>query len=291
MRILVLGGNGLIGSGIMFNLDRVDNDWEVWTSASNRSSTERTCKRFSKAKVLTVDLGSASEIKELLHKVSPNVVINAAGVTKHSSSYGDTGQVIRLNAVLPFHLANMSKTLGFKLIHVSTDCVFDGLSGRYTEDDIPSASDIYGLTKILGEKSIGGRGLILRTSTVGLDQTKRDGLLEWFLHQNDVCEGYTGAFFSGMSTLEFGRVISEFVLQRPDLLGIYHVAGPRISKFELLHIFKSYFCKDITVKASRAVIIDRSLDASRFQKDVGYMPPSWSKMIQSLRETMDEFNV
>jgi len=156
---------------------------------------------------------------------------------------------------------------------------FSGKQGRYTEDDLPDADDIYGRTKALGEINY-PNAITLRTSTIGHELQSRYGLLDWFISQQGSCKGFKRAIFSGLPTVEFARVIRDIVIPRPDLHGIYHVAGPAIAKYDLLKLIAEVYKKTIDIIPDNDFSIDRSLDADRFLAATGYQPPDWPDLIK-----------
>lgn len=167
------------------------------------------------------------------------------------------------------------------MIHISTDCVFSGRRGRYTEQDAADATDLYGRTKHLGE--VAGPGAVtLRTSIIGRELSAAQGLVEWFLAQRGTIPGYSKAIFSGLTTAEFSRVILDVIERHPDLTGVYHVASAPISKQDLLERLNRALDRGLTIRPDASVAIDRSLDGSRFAAAAGYAAPAWDTMIEEL---------
>jgi dTDP-4-dehydrorhamnose reductase len=167
-----------------------------------------------------------------------------------------------------------------KLIHISTDCVFDGVKGLYNEDDISNAYDIYGKSKFLGEVAY-GNSITLRTSIIGHEISGHNhGLLDWFLNAKTSVFGYNKAIFSGFTTFELARIIFENVLTKESVSGLFQVASNPINKYELLKIIREKYNLDIEIIASDHVQIDRSLDGTDFNQVFNYSPPTWPKMIE-----------
>ena len=160
--------------------------------------------------------------------------------------------------------------------------MFSGLKGKYTEDDVADAKDLYGRSKLLGE--VGGSGcLTLRTSIIGRELRTTQGLLEWFLsNRGGRVPGYTEAIYSGFTTLVMSRIIADVLEHHPDLSGTYHVSSEPIDKYRLLCLVRDAFHLAITIEPSSNVQIDRSLDSSRFRARTGYVPPSWEEMISEM---------
>jgi len=218
----------------------------------------------------------------LFRDVRPDVVVNCAGLTKHLPSGNDPVPALTMNALLPHRLAELCGISSARLVHISTDCVFSGNKGSYSEDDEPDAIDVYGKTKHLGE--VAGPGMVtLRTSTIGHEMGTRFGLLEWFLAQ-ERCKGYRKAIFSGLPTVEFARVVRDFVIPNVSLEGLYHVGAEAIDKDTLLRLIAKVYRKQVEIKTDDQVVIDRSLDSKRFSVTTGYRAPSWPVMIETMHQ-------
>ena len=167
------------------------------------------------------------------------------------------------------------------MIHISTDCVFSGKKGRYTEDDPSDAEDLYGRTKYLGEVTY-PHCITLRTSIIGMELKNRLGLIEWFLAQQGTINGFRNAIYSGFTTDEISRIIAKIIIPNPDLHGLYQVSSEPISKYNLLMLAKGCFKKEIDIQPDEEFHSDRSLDSTRFRKATGYKPPSWQEMINEM---------
>ena len=170
-----------------------------------------------------------------------------------------------------------------RLILISTDCVFSGIRGNYDEFYFADSDDLYGRTKYLGEIHDQYKYLTLRTSFIGCElKPNGGGLLEWFLRQEGSVNGYRQAYFSGLTTTEFSKVLIERVIPYPKISGLFHVSGPKISKYELLFLLKEAFHKEIEIIPSDEVKVDRSLSAVRFNSYTGYQPPDWEQMLDAM---------
>jgi dTDP-4-dehydrorhamnose reductase len=178
---------------------------------------------------------------------------------------------------------------GIRLIHVSTDCVFSGRRGSYTERDEPDPVDLYGRSKLLGEPS-GPGVLTLRTSMIGWELSgRRQGLLEWFASQaGATVDGYTRAIFSGPTAPVLARVIVDVAERHPNLEGLWHVGAEPIAKHDLLLRLRDALALPVEVAPKDEVVIDRSLDSSRFRAETGWSSPSWDEMVAELAATRAE---
>ena len=208
-------------------------------------------------------------------------MINCIGVTKHLGGGNDPLTTIPINAYFPHYLHTICEANGSRLVHISSDCVFSGDKGGYSEVDTPDAEDFYGRSKALGEV-IQGSAITLRTSTIGHELQSAYGLLDWFLGQKGSCQGFKKAYFSGLSTLELAKIIERYVIPSPQLHGLYHVGADKISKFDLLTQIRHEYGKKIEIIPNVAFKIDRSLNSDRFYEATGYKPPSWKQLIKQM---------
>ena len=229
-----------------------------------------------------VDVLSEADLDRAMSLAKPDVVVNAVGIVKQRRDAENAATTIAVNALLPHRLADRCAATGARLIQISTDCVFTGTKGSYTEADLPDARDLYGRSKLLGEIDRDGC-LTVRTSMVGREIRTSRGLLEWFLsHRGEEVAGFTRARFSGLTTPELSRVIADVITHHSDLQGVWHVAGDPISKFDLLTIVNGAFGLGSTVRPDDSFFCDRTLDASRFTSATGYRPPTWPVMVAEL---------
>ena len=165
---------------------------------------------------------------------------------------------------------------------MSTDCVFSGRKGSYTEEDIADAEDLYGRTKLLGEVAEPG-SITLRTSIIGLELARKGSLIEWFLAQKGELRGFTRAIYTGLTTAEMSRVIERVLVENPDLSGVWQVASSAINKYDLLVRFAEVLGRDdISIVPDDAVKIDRSLIPVAFENATGYHAPGWNEMLEEL---------
>jgi dTDP-4-dehydrorhamnose reductase len=188
-------------------------------------------------------------------------------------------KAISINSLLPQKLAKLCRIHDARLIHVSTDCVFSGKKGMYTEHDYPDAVDLYGRTKYLGEVE-GHCCLTLRTSIIGRELNSRNGLVEWFLNCKDATvQGFRNAIYTGLTTIELARVIEMVMLSEKKITGVYHVSSNPINKYDLILKIKDAYgiIKEVLPVAVPA--IDRSLDSNRFRQEMNYTPPTWDDML------------
>jgi dTDP-4-dehydrorhamnose reductase len=280
MRVLILGGGGMLGHKL---LQVLRDGFETWTTV--RSLTPRLCRTnlFDPARTITGVHGEDLDaLLSAFRRARPQAVVNAIGIVKQRPDAHDPVQALRINSLLPQQVARLCEVAGARFIHVSTDCVFSGRTGAYVETDQPDAEDLYGRSKLLGEVTTSG-SLTLRTSMIGREIAAGSGLVEWFLgHDGPRVPGFTRARFSGLTTLALARVIGDVLREQLGLSGLYHVAAQPISKFELLQLLGAAFARPVNVDPVDDPAIDRTLDGSRFNAATGFSPAPWTDMIAEM---------
>jgi dTDP-4-dehydrorhamnose reductase len=277
-RVLILGGAGALGH-VLLDCIHQRGVHDVRATVRTPDGPARLLPPALRDRIVTgVDADRIETVAGALKSFRPAVVVNCIGLIKQRPSAADPVAAISLNALFPHRLARLCGEAGARLLHISTDCVFDGARGSYSEDDAPDATDLYGRTKALGEVG-DGDCLTLRTSFIGHELSAGYSLVEWFLSQPGPVRGFTRALYSGFPSVELARIIDEHVIPRPRLRGIYHLSSQAISKYELLRLVAGQYAKLIDIEPDEALSVDRSLDSSRFRKETGYEPPSWPAMI------------
>jgi dTDP-4-dehydrorhamnose reductase len=279
-RALVLGGAGMLGHRLWRELaGRMD----AFVAVRRPYSDYASLGWFDESRVIDrADVTTDDDLERAFDIARPDVVLNAVGIVKQRREVDDTAATMAVNALLPQRLAARCATAGARLIHLSTDCVFSGTRGNYSEADQPDATDLYGRSKLLGEVDAEGC-LTVRTSMVGREIGSARGLLEWFMsRRGETVPGFTRARFSGLTTPELSRVLADIVENHPDLRGVWHVAGAPISKYDLLSLVNDAFGLGTTLAPDESFVCDRTLDATRFLHATGYRPPSWATMVAEL---------
>lgn len=272
-KVLILGGDGMAGHMIKTFLREMFYD----VFSTTRGETDKNNYFFDVVKDFT-------KLEEIIRDVNPDFIVNGIGVLNQFAEERKE-QAILINSFLPHYLDSLSEKLRFKLIHISTDCVFSGEKGAYMETDIPDASSFYGRTKSLGEVR-NGKSLTLRTSIVGPDINEHGiGLFNWFIKQEHETKGFSGVIWTGVTTLQLAKVIEKiFDL---NITGLYHlVNNKKISKFDLLSLFKKHMRKDIVIKADSSYKSDKSLIDTR--KDPHLNIPDYDVMIKEMSEWIYE---
>lgn len=276
-RVLILGATGMLGSTLVRELS---GDPRLDVRGTVRSSA-LIPRAFLDAHELHLREG-VDVLEEESRRTAiadADVVVNAVGVIKQAPGLDDAIDTVRINALLPHELAAECAETGARLVHVSTDCVFSGRRGGYSEDDLPDPVDFYGRSKLLGE--LAGPALTLRTSIIGPELQRHASLLDWFLKQPQTSvRGFSNAIYTGITTLEFARLLAEIIIPDPTLRGLYHVASEPISKLDLLRKVAAIYGWRGEIVPFDDFQCDRSMTAEPLRDATGYKPSSWEQMIQ-----------
>jgi dTDP-4-dehydrorhamnose reductase len=277
VRVTVLGAEGMLGHKLVQSLRHSHDVAGTIRASRPDAALERA---IGGTKIYpNVDAWQLESVVEAINNWRPSVVINCIGIIKQIEAASDPVESIAINALFPNQLARLTQAQKVKLIHFSTDCVFSGKHGNYTEDDCPDPPDLYGRTKLLGEVS-SPDSLTLRTSIIGQELRGHHGLIDWFLGQRGGhAKGFANARFSGLTTLDFAELVGYIIRAQPDLHGLWHVSSDSISKFDLLRIVNRIYGLEIELGRDETLVCDRSLNSARFRKRTGWQPPSWEDMI------------
>ncbi len=270
--VLILGINGMTGH-------------EVYKYLKENHTNILGTLRESKELALSVD-NLSKDFKEIIKKIkNVDYVINCIGL--NSVDEKNKSEAIKINSQFPVKLSRLSKTYNFKLIHISTDGVFSKTSGKVDELKIPSPSDTYGITKLLGE-SLEGNSVVIRTSLIGVSPQKKKGLIEFVLNSKNEIDGFDNQIWSGCTTLQFAKFIESLIYDQESLKmkksKIIHFAplGP-INKFDLIReIVKTSKLKIRVNKTNSSVIITRYLSSCIISKS------ELNKFGRNLQEELDK---
>ena len=229
-----------------------------------------------------MDVTNFEELKKYIEKTEPDYIVNCIGALV-SQSQNDLPTAILLNSYLPNYLSKLGNQLNYKFIHISTDCVFSGKDGGYTETSFRDGDDNYARTKALGE-IINEKDLTIRTSIIGPELKKNGtGLLDWVFKQKGLINGYTKAYWSGVTTLELAKATLELIEQ--EITGLYQLCPKdKISKFNLLKLFAIVWDRDIKIIPFDNYNVDKSLVCTR--NDFNYPAPKFEKMLEEMKNWM-----
>lgn len=282
MKILILGITGMLGNA-MFKVLSANSSFEVLGTVRSEKAKQFFHEDLTRNIIADIDILFHDSLVELYAMTKPDYVINCVGLVKQLSEVNNPLNAVPVNTLLPHRLAALCKATNSRLIHFSTDCVFSGNKGNYDENDIPDATDVYGRSKLLGEVEY-THTLTIRTSIIGHELTSRRSLINWFLSQEGSVNGYTGAIYSGLPTVELANIINNLILTKPQLYGLYHVGAEPINKYELLRLVKQIYNKQINIVPVDDPKIDRSLNSLKFSEATGYKAPSWNDLIKLMHD-------
>ncbi len=282
MRLLILGGSGMLGHQLWRGLHA---QHDTWVTLRRPVADFAVHNLFDEAKAIQFDdITDDTALERALGQAKPEAVINCVGLIKQRDEASDEALTLRVNAEFPHRLAKRCGEAGARLIHFSTDCIFAGTKGNYTESDPSDAADLYGQSKHQGEVA-DAHSVTLRTSVIGHELGTNLALLDWFLSQRgQAISGFTKAIYSGFTTLEMARIVDRILTQHTDLSGVWHVASEPISKFSLLQLCREKLGWEGVIEPNDEFVCDRSLNADRFNQATGYTPPSWEAMISELAQ-------
>jgi len=280
--VLILGAAGMLGHKL-YQVHK--NRFTVWATVRSSYTNYAKYGIFDSNDIIDdVDVNNFDKIVDILAGLRPDVVINCIGIIKQLKAAKDPIVSIHINSLLPHRLASLCQASNARFLHISTDCVFNGKKGSYTEEDPSDATDLYGRTKFLGETNRQGC-LTLRTSIIGRELSTARGLIEWFLsNRKGKVKGFKRAIYTGFTTLALAEIVADVIENHPDLSGKYHVSSDPIDKYSLLCLVRDAFGIQIEIEPEINTVIDRSLDSRRFRSETRFKPPSWPEMIKQMAQ-------
>lgn len=267
----------MLGYSIFSNLSE-SSDFDVYGTVRSVNGLEKFFPSINKL-ITNVDIKDFETLERALMKAKPDVVINCIGLIKQHDVSKQHVEAIEINALLPHKIALLCDTSDARLIHFSTDCVFDGKNGHYVESDLPTATDLYGKSKFLGEVDY-GKHVTLRTSIIGHELKSAVSLIDWFLSQEGFVKGYSKAIFSGLPTAYVAKVLKDYVLPNQSLSGLYQLSVEPIDKYSLISKVADVYNKQIEIEKFEDFVIDRSLDSTKFRNETGFAPPTWDELVK-----------
>jgi dTDP-4-dehydrorhamnose reductase len=270
MKVLILGGQGMAGHMITAYFLKKP-QYQVFYTSRDRNDPNG----------IYLDVTDSKSLEELIDTLKPDVTINCTGILNEHASQNPT-LAFQVNSLLPHQLAKLTERCQGKLIQISTDCVFSGEKGDYTENDFPDGTSIYAQSKQIGD-IISDKHLTIRTSIIGPELKENGiGLFLWFMKQKGKIKGYEKVLWNGVTTLELAKAIEEMI--KHDVTGLYHLgADQKISKFALLKLFQEVYGKnDVEIILDTTIVLDRTIKNTR--TDFQYHVPSYQEMLVELRD-------
>ena len=277
--VLILGASGMLGHMLVRVLSprhRV-----IGTTSSQYNSGSPLAQLLDRDSWIGgVDVRSLNRVDELVREIQPDVVINCVGVIKQKMESSNITDAITINSLFPHHLANLCQSHSSRLIHFSTDCVFEGTPGIKKVSDTPNATDLYGTTKRLGEVDYGD-SITIRSSIVGAQIVGNESLFQWAISQKGKSiKGFTGALYSGLTTMTMANVVLKIMDEFPLLKGLQQIASEPISKYDLLCKLNISLDLKLDIGTDSTLVCDRRLDGSEFFRRSGMKIPTWDEMIE-----------
>ncbi|AND39794.1 MULTISPECIES: SDR family oxidoreductase [Cytobacillus] len=272
MKVLVLGGKGMAGHMIVDYLQRQPQYNVIYTSRNKEDEDG-----------IYLDITDSLKLEDVINKQKPDVIINCIGIL---NEFAEKNQKLafQVNSLLPHQLVKFAERYNGKVIHISTDCVFLGTKGNYSENDIPDGTSVYAESKQLGE-IISDTHLTIRTSIIGPElKGSGIGLFLWFMKQKGNIKGYKEVYWNGVTTLELAKAIDWMIKQ--NITGLYHLScDEKISKYNLLMLIKEIFNKrDVVIQPDSEIKQDRTIINTR--SDWKYQVPPYKEMLLELRDWM-----
>jgi len=283
--IIILSGNGMMGNTILKYLSIKSKLKVFYTIRKNNN------KKFNKNYFIIKDIykkNNLLKLKNFLYLNKISLIINCSGITKHENINLQKKYSSKINSLLNHKL---SKIKNIKLLILSSDCIFNGISGNYSEKNTSYSNDIYGKTKRKGEIKHLKNVITFRSSGIGHEINTKKGLLEWFLNKKTKkISGYKSVFFTGPTTLELAKIIYKYVISKKIKHGLFHVGAKKISKYEILSIIKKIYKKQINIIANYNIKINRTLNCNKFIKKTNYLSPSWVDLIKETKLFNEKFS-
>ncbi|CAI8947189.1 dTDP-4-dehydrorhamnose reductase [Priestia megaterium] len=269
MKLLVLGGKGMAGH-IITNYFTAKKNYEVFYTSRDLNDKNS----------IYLDVTNSTMLEEIINGIKPDITVNCIGLLNNDAN-NNTKEAFQVNSLLPHQLAKLTERYQGKLIHISTDCVFSGTKGDYTEDDIPDGTSIYAQSKQLGE-IISDKHLTIRTSIIGPELKENGiGLFLWFMKQKGQVKGYERVLWNGVTTLELAKAIESMI--EHNVTGLYHLGSDqKVSKYTLLKLIQEVFEKaDVEILPDSEIVLDRTIKNTR--TDFHYQIPNYKEMLTDMK--------
>ena len=280
-KILVFGASGMLGHMLIRVLS--PHHHVIGTTTSHYNVQSPLARILSRDNLIDlVDVHNLSTVEIAIRETKPDVIINCVGLIKQKMGTTNSVEAIQLNSLFPHQLAEICLKSNIRMIHFSTDCVFQGIPGIKRVSDTPNATDLYGLSKLLGEVNTPS-SITLRTSIVGRQLFGSESLFEWAISQRGTTvKGYKNAIYTGLTTNQLSQIIEKLIQDFPELSGIYQLASSPISKFELISKLNNHLKLNLRIEPETDFHCDRTLDGTKFSELTNIDIPSWDDMLTEL---------
>ena len=284
-KVMVLGGAGMLGHKMFQVLrERIAGTLCTVREDIRKPPFDRVELLQGNDVIAGVDVTDFPALGAGLSAFRPQFLVNCVGVIKQRAEAVCPIPSITINSLLPHKLAELAARWGGRVIHFSTDCVFNGKRGGYLEGDFSDAEDLYGKTKFLGEVTA-ANALTLRKSVIGRELAEHQSLLDWLLaHNHGTVRGYRRVIYSGVTTNHLAELVASIIQERSGLNGLYQVASEPISKYDLLCLLREAYRLDLRIEPDDLEVSDRSMRCDRLREAINYKCPPWPVLARQLAE-------
>jgi dTDP-4-dehydrorhamnose reductase len=288
MKVLIFGGNGMLGHKLVQSWQ---NEFDVHTTIRKSFAELEHLQIFERNKTFdNVEVTNFDLVTKIIDEVKPDAIVNAIGIIKQLPTSKNIVKTLEINSIFPHKLAEICQARNIRFITISTDCVFNGKKGNYTENDISDAEDVYGKSKYLGEVT-SENCLTIRTSIIGREIGTSHSLVDWFLSNEGIqVKGFTKAIYTGFPTIVLAEIIADILKNQPNLSGLYQISSNLIDKFSLLKIIREAYNANIEIESDTDFQIDRSLNSNKFKNATGFNPKSWEEMIRLMADDSNKYD-
>ncbi|WP_320164464.1 SDR family oxidoreductase [uncultured Trichococcus sp.] len=274
MKVLVLGGGGMAGHTISIYLKEAGHDVTAFTR-----------KKFEYCNNIIGDVTDFKSLKKIIKEGQYDAIVNAIGILNQDAEDNKSNAVL-LNSYLPHFLSDLTKEMKTRIIHMSTDCVFSGNTGGYTEASFRDGGTFYDRSKALGELE-NDKDLTLRNSIIGPDINPDGiGLFNWFMKQDGQINGFNKAIWTGVTTLTLAKAMEQAVTE--NLTGLYNLVNNQtINKYSLIKLFNKHLRNNrLEIRPTEFITLDKSLINNR--TDFSFEVPSYEVMVAEMKEWIDK---
>ena len=284
MKILILGIDGMIGHKIAQSLSE-----DFILTGSTRKNISNSDIGIKNCNLVTHNFITDITLT-LLDNINPDIIINCVGITIRRGVNNSVENTKKLNSDLPHKLNHWVEINHKKLIHLSSDCVFSGKKGNYSDESKPDATDLYGISKSKGEV-IGKNALTIRCSIIGREIYNHTELFEWlYSMKNQKIEGYKNVIYSGVTSTWMGKTINHIIKNNIDLTGIYNISAVPISKYDLLIKLSDAFNLNVDISLNSNIKSNKVLISKKFTEITGINSPNWNDLIVDFKADSDKFS-
>tara|TARA_B100000767_G_C19707319_1_gene511129 strand:- start:411 stop:1286 length:876 start_codon:yes stop_codon:yes gene_type:complete len=277
-KILILGIDGMIGHKIAQLLEQENNLF-----GTTRKTIGPKKLGLKTSNLIKKDFDKNQSLG-FLDNLNPDIIINCVGITTRRINNDNISNLEFINSRLPHYLNEWTEKNDKRLIHFSTDCVYSGKSGMYSESDNPDAIDLYGKSKAIGEIN-NTKALTIRTSLIGREVYNHTELFEWlYKNKSGKVYGYENVYYSGLTTIRMSKILEKIINYYPDLQGVFNISSKPITKYSLLNLINRHFKLEIQVKKDLKIKSNKVLISKKITEITDIEIPTWEDLIVEFKE-------